>query len=112
MSSTTLSVFFFLTRVIILKYFSAINASIIERIDVPSVVHNGTGPIKLSCIYKIDKNENGLVVKWYHELDQIYQWIPPATSRYGYNRKLLEISSGEFETTRDTIDNLFKNDYS
>ncbi|XP_046822865.1 uncharacterized protein LOC124425891 isoform X2 [Vespa crabro] len=77
MSSTTLSVFFFLTRVIILKYFSAIDASIIESINVPSVVHNGTGPIELSCIYKIDENENGLVIKWYHELDQIYQWIPP-----------------------------------
>ncbi|XP_015180959.1 PREDICTED: uncharacterized protein LOC107068758 [Polistes dominula] len=77
MSSIKLLVCFFLIRVIFLWHFYAIDASMIEIIDVPSVIRNGTGPVKLSCIYKIDENENGLVVKWYHELNQIYQWIPP-----------------------------------
>ncbi|XP_017878081.1 uncharacterized protein LOC108623792 isoform X2 [Ceratina calcarata] len=45
--------------------------------DVPLVIRNGSGPIDLSCIYNVKEHENGLVVKWYHNTDQIYQWIPP-----------------------------------
>ncbi|XP_017755880.1 PREDICTED: uncharacterized protein LOC108547741 [Eufriesea mexicana] len=56
---------------------SSICASEIYSLDVPLVVRNGTGPIDLSCNYNLRENENGLVVKWYHNTDQIYQWIPP-----------------------------------
>lgn len=49
-------------------------------------VHNGTGPIELMCIYQIDKNEHGLVIKWYHNMEQIYQWIPPSRFElFNYN---------------------------
>jgi len=41
-------------------------------------VRNGTGPVDLICAYQIDENENGLVIKWFHEAYQIYQWIPPS----------------------------------
>ncbi|KAF3420447.1 hypothetical protein E2986_02144, partial [Frieseomelitta varia] len=57
--------------------FPDIYASKIYTLDVPLVVRNGTGPIDLSCIYNVSKYENGLVIKWYHNEDQIYQWIPP-----------------------------------
>ncbi|OAD62409.1 hypothetical protein WN48_07280 [Eufriesea mexicana] len=62
---------------IIINSLSGICASEIYSLDVPLVVRNGTGPIDLSCNYNLRENENGLVVKWYHNTDQIYQWIPP-----------------------------------
>jgi hypothetical protein len=46
--------------------------------DVPLVVRNGTGPIDMICAYEVDEDENGLVIKWFHEAHQIYQWIPPS----------------------------------
>ncbi|KAL6418900.1 hypothetical protein ACFW04_001495 [Cataglyphis niger] len=49
----------------------------IKFLDVPHIVRNGTGPIDLICVYEIDKDDNGLVIKWFHEAYQIYQWIPP-----------------------------------
>lgn len=44
----------------------------------PVAIHNGTGPVELSCFYHVDEMENGLVIKWYHNAEQIYQWIPPS----------------------------------
>ncbi|XP_033336888.2 uncharacterized protein LOC117226538 [Megalopta genalis] len=52
-------------------------ASRINVLDLPRIVRNGTGPIDLSCVYHVRSDENGLVVKWYHNMDQVYQWIPP-----------------------------------
>ncbi|XP_076629423.1 uncharacterized protein LOC143345826 [Colletes latitarsis] len=52
-------------------------ASRIDDLDIPLVVRNNTGPIDLSCVYYVRSDENGLVIKWYHNMDQIYQWIPP-----------------------------------
>ncbi|KAH0567653.1 uncharacterized protein LOC123264106 [Cotesia glomerata] len=49
----------------------------ITKLKLPLAVHNGTGPIELICGYRIGRHENGLVVKWFHDLEQIYQWIPP-----------------------------------
>ncbi|XP_012217580.2 uncharacterized protein [Linepithema humile] len=49
----------------------------IKSLNVPLVVRNGTGPVDLICIYEINEDENGLVIKWFHEAYQIYQWIPP-----------------------------------
>ncbi|XP_061930248.1 uncharacterized protein LOC108001846 isoform X2 [Apis cerana] len=78
MSSVTYSVLFFIITLIkIFIPISDIYASKIYSLDVPLVVRNGTGPIDLSCIYNIKEKENGLVIKWYHNIDQIYQWIPP-----------------------------------
>lgn len=31
----------------------------------------------LDCEYDIDKDEHGLVVKWYLNNNVVYQWIPP-----------------------------------
>ncbi|KAG6798900.1 hypothetical protein HZU73_05703 [Apis mellifera caucasica] len=76
MSSVTYSVLFFIITLIKIPI-SDIYASKIYTLDVPLVVRNGTGPIDLSCIYNIKEKENGLVIKWYHNIDQIYQWIPP-----------------------------------
>ncbi|XP_015121451.1 uncharacterized protein LOC107044174 [Diachasma alloeum] len=49
----------------------------IQNVELPIAIHNGTGPVELSCSYQINEEENGLVIKWYHDGDQIYQWIPP-----------------------------------
>ncbi|TGZ47024.1 Uncharacterized protein DBV15_03030 [Temnothorax longispinosus] len=49
----------------------------IKSLDVPLAVRNGTGPMDLICAYEVDEDENGLVIKWFHEAYQIYQWIPP-----------------------------------
>ncbi|KOX75344.1 hypothetical protein WN51_13214 [Melipona quadrifasciata] len=76
MSSIVYTVFLFIT-VAVKSRFTDIYASKIYTLDVPLVVRNGTGPIDLSCIYNVSKDENGLVIKWYHNEDQIYQWIPP-----------------------------------
>ncbi|EGI68625.1 hypothetical protein G5I_02727 [Acromyrmex echinatior] len=54
-----------------------VRGSSIKSLDVPIAVRNGTGPVDLTCAYQIDENENGLVIKWFHEAYQIYQWIPP-----------------------------------
>ncbi|XP_015430642.1 PREDICTED: uncharacterized protein LOC107187147 [Dufourea novaeangliae] len=53
------------------------HASKINALNLPRVVRNGTGPIDLSCVYDVRSDENGLVVKWYQNMDQVYQWIPP-----------------------------------
>lgn len=58
--------------------FAGARGSSIKSLDVPLVVRNGTGPVDLACVYEIDDNENGLVIKWFHEAYQIYQWIPPS----------------------------------
>ncbi|XP_011637002.1 uncharacterized protein LOC105427111 [Pogonomyrmex barbatus] len=66
--------------IIVLQLFecySSAHGSSIRSLDVPLVVRNGTGPVDLICIYEIDEDENGLVIKWFHEAYQIYQWIPP-----------------------------------
>ncbi|XP_043801924.1 uncharacterized protein LOC122719817 [Apis laboriosa] len=76
MSLVTYSVLFFIITLIKIPI-SDIYASKIYTLDVPLVVRNGTGPIDLSCIYNIKDKENGLIIKWYHNIDQIYQWIPP-----------------------------------
>ncbi|XP_012060064.1 PREDICTED: uncharacterized protein LOC105623276 [Atta cephalotes] len=62
---------------LIFEYYSGVRGSSIKSLDVPMAVRNGTGPVDLICAYQIDKNENGLVIKWFHEAYQIYQWIPP-----------------------------------
>ncbi|XP_034940856.1 uncharacterized protein [Chelonus insularis] len=49
----------------------------ITKFKLPEAIHNGTGPVELICEYKIENKENGLVIKWYHNMEQIYQWIPP-----------------------------------
>ncbi|XP_076672626.1 uncharacterized protein LOC143371386 [Andrena cerasifolii] len=67
----------FLLAAAISNPFAVIHASKIDALDIPLVVRNGTGPIDLSCIYNVRPEENGLVIKWYHNMDQIYQWIPP-----------------------------------
>ncbi|XP_076239981.1 uncharacterized protein LOC143182679 [Calliopsis andreniformis] len=68
---------FLLAAAIISNPFQDILASKIDTLDMPLVVRNGTGPIDLSCIYNVKSEENGLVIKWYHNMNQIYQWIPP-----------------------------------
>lgn len=60
------------------KYFTGVHGTSIKSLDMPHIVRNGTGPVDLICIYEIDKNDNGLVIKWFHEAYQIYQWIPPS----------------------------------
>ncbi|XP_072760561.1 uncharacterized protein [Anoplolepis gracilipes] len=57
--------------------YSGVYGTSIKSLDVPYIVRNGTGPVDLICIYEIDKDDNGLVIKWFHEAYQIYQWIPP-----------------------------------
>ncbi|CAL1682846.1 unnamed protein product [Lasius platythorax] len=57
--------------------YSGTHGTSIRSLDVPHIVRNGTGPVDLICIYEIDKDDNGLVIKWFHEAYQIYQWIPP-----------------------------------
>ncbi|EZA62688.1 hypothetical protein X777_07503, partial [Ooceraea biroi] len=54
-----------------------VRGSSIRALDVPLVVRNGSGPVDMVCAYEIDEDENGLVIKWFHEAYQIYQWIPP-----------------------------------
>ncbi|XP_015522774.1 uncharacterized protein LOC107226467 [Neodiprion lecontei] len=57
---------------------SGIYGARIKELNVPNVVRNGTGPVTLSCVYEVKEDENGLVVKWFHDEDElIYQWIPP-----------------------------------
>lgn len=60
------------------KNFAGAHGTSIKSLDVPHIVRNGTGPINLICIYEIDKDDNGLVIKWFHGENQIYQWIPPS----------------------------------
>ncbi|XP_032664048.1 uncharacterized protein LOC116840836 isoform X2 [Odontomachus brunneus] len=62
---------------LMLECYSGARGSSIRSLDVPLVVRNGTGPVDLACVYEIDDKENGLVIKWFHEAYQIYQWIPP-----------------------------------
>lgn len=62
------------------KYFAGARGSTIRFLDVPLAVRNGTGPVDLICVYEVDEDENGLVIKWFHEAYQIYQWIPPSNS--------------------------------
>ncbi|XP_076174141.1 uncharacterized protein LOC143150035 isoform X2 [Ptiloglossa arizonensis] len=76
MLSITFTVFL-LVAAIISNPFSDTRASKIDALDIPLVVRNSTGPIDLSCVYYVRSDENGLVIKWYHDTDQIYQWIPP-----------------------------------
>ncbi|XP_024220959.1 uncharacterized protein LOC100742743 isoform X1 [Bombus impatiens] len=75
--SSVAYIVFLLATAVVKSRFTDICASKIYTLNVPHVVRNGTGPIDLSCIYNVTKDENGLVIKWYHNKDQIYQWIPP-----------------------------------
>lgn len=83
------------------RSFAGARGTLIKSLDVPLVVRNGTGPVDLICIYEIDKYENGLVIKWFHEAYQIYQWIPPSNlhiyrPRFYYNltmRNYINVSS-------------------
>ncbi|KOC69066.1 hypothetical protein WH47_09623 [Habropoda laboriosa] len=103
-----------------MKLFSDIYASKIYSLDVPQVVRNGTGPIDLSCIYNVKEEENGLVIKWYHNMDQIYQWIPPRVINgfaeypeqnlmHSYSRSIIQLRmvtiemSGEYTCTISTF---------
>lgn len=60
------------------KYFAGVHGTSIKSLVVPHIIRNGTGPVDLICIYEIDKDDNGLVIKWFHEAYLIYQWIPPS----------------------------------
>ncbi|KAL0129765.1 hypothetical protein PUN28_001790 [Cardiocondyla obscurior] len=62
---------------LIFECYSGIRGTSIRSLDVPLAVRNGTGPVDLICAYEVDEDENGLVIKWFHEAYQIYQWIPP-----------------------------------
>ncbi|XP_014483069.1 PREDICTED: uncharacterized protein LOC106748743 [Dinoponera quadriceps] len=62
---------------LMLECYLGARGSSIKSLDVPLVVRNGTGPVDLACVYEVDDYENGLVIKWFHEAYQIYQWIPP-----------------------------------
>ncbi|EFN73103.1 hypothetical protein EAG_04407 [Camponotus floridanus] len=62
---------------LIFACYSEVHGTSIKSLDMPHIVRNGTGPVDLICIYEIDKDDNGLVIKWFHEAYQIYQWIPP-----------------------------------
>ncbi|XP_011699269.1 PREDICTED: uncharacterized protein LOC105456721 isoform X2 [Wasmannia auropunctata] len=62
---------------LIFECYSGTRGSSIRSLDVPLAVRNGTGPLDLICAYEVDEDENGLVIKWFHEAYQIYQWIPP-----------------------------------
>ncbi|XP_020297106.1 uncharacterized protein LOC109861735 isoform X2 [Pseudomyrmex gracilis] len=77
MLSVECTVSFSIILLLIFQCCSWIIASSIKSVNVPHVVRNGTGPVDLICIYEVDKYENGLVIKWFHEAYQIYQWIPP-----------------------------------
>ncbi|KAG7213881.1 hypothetical protein KM043_003088 [Ampulex compressa] len=81
MSSAISALSLLFTTQISLHLFSDTEGSVIDALKVPPIVRNGTGPVDLSCIYRIERNENGLVIKWYHGADQIYQWIPPLPPR-------------------------------
>lgn len=50
----------------------------INSLSVPHIIRNGTeDSVILDCDYSIDDNEKlGLVVKWYFNDQQVYQWIP------------------------------------
>ncbi|XP_053980000.1 uncharacterized protein LOC128877064 isoform X1 [Hylaeus volcanicus] len=76
MLSITYTVFLLLAATIS-NPFPDTQASRIDAMNIPLVVRNSTGPIDLSCVYYVGSEENGLVIKWYHNMDQIYQWIPP-----------------------------------
>lgn len=65
------------------KYcFAGTGGSSIRSLDVPLAIRNGTGPVDLICVYEVDEDENGLVIKWFHEAYQIYQWIPPSNLHF------------------------------
>ncbi|XP_044729275.1 uncharacterized protein LOC123292627 [Chrysoperla carnea] len=50
----------------------------IKDLKIPDVIEYGTmDELTLDCDYDIDKDANGLVVKWFFDdTQQIYQWIP------------------------------------
>jgi len=64
------------------KCFAGARSLSIRSLDVPLAVRNDTGPVDLICAYEVDEDENGLVIKWFHEAYQIYQWIPPSNLRF------------------------------
>ncbi|XP_028049120.1 uncharacterized protein LOC105839048 [Monomorium pharaonis] len=74
---TLLSPSIIIVLLLILECYPGAGGSSIRSLDVPLAVRNGTGPVDLVCAYEIDEDENGLVIKWFHEAYQIYQWIPP-----------------------------------
>ncbi|KAL1498224.1 hypothetical protein ABEB36_009057 [Hypothenemus hampei] len=47
----------------------------INRLLVPDMVHYGSDVV-LDCDFTFDKRETDLVVKWYFNGAQVYQWIP------------------------------------
>ncbi|XP_066583260.1 uncharacterized protein [Prorops nasuta] len=61
----------------LLFFLQGAHTTSIKKLDIPMVVRNGTGPVDLICNYEIPKHHRGLVVKWFHDQNQIYQWIPP-----------------------------------
>ena len=57
-----------------------------HKVGVPAQVMNGTLPyVILDCDYSLDVSEKrtggGMVLKWYWNGRNIYQWIPPAHPR-------------------------------
>ncbi len=64
---------------------------VLHKIEVPSQVLNGSLPyVILDCEYSLNHSEmgGGMVLKWYRNGQNIYQWIPPANPRvriYIYN---------------------------
>jgi hypothetical protein len=63
---------------------------ILHKIEVPSQVLNGSLPyVILDCQYSLNLSERGggqMVLKWYRDGRNIYQWIPPAHPRASRNK--------------------------
>lgn len=86
-------------------FFSAIHGLILHDIEVPEMVKIDTEedePIKLDCEYELINNPSYLVVKWFMNDNNIYQWIrgqqPSVLVSVYKNRMKTFLKPSEFES--------------
>ena len=60
--------------------FSGTTSVVLEEVNVPSLVQNGTRThAMLDCKYSLNNSEkDGMILKWYFNGKTIFQWIPPS----------------------------------
>ncbi|KNC33769.1 hypothetical protein FF38_10060 [Lucilia cuprina] len=97
-----MKLFFIFSLILSVLYVQVINCLVLHDIEVPELVKiegdddDDMEPIKLDCNYELEEDPSYLVVKWFKDNNNIYQWIrgkPPSALRHFRHH------IGEIETT-------------
>ncbi|XP_051174876.1 uncharacterized protein LOC127290395 [Leptopilina boulardi] len=74
---TSINIYLLITSIILIPGYGIR----IKSLELPTLLQTGSHPVKFICVYELLNTDSGIVIKWYHNEKQIYEWIPPLAPR-------------------------------